>query len=531
MSKTVQFVEETLRNGNLSLWATRMDTRTMLGVAGVIDRAGFQRACVSSGAAFDTAIRFLREDPWDRLRLLRGEMKSTPLEFLVRGRNLIGWKRYPDDVAALMIRCLRRVGIDWMLIFDALNDFRNIAFHIRYAKEQGLKVSAYLSYSVSPVHTDEYWVRKATELVDLGVDVVQLGDPAGLLNVKRADALIPALLNAVKERAELMLCVHTSTGQGHACYKVGMQHGVRSFATTALPLSNSESLPATTDMFECVAALGFEHNVDPALATEIDHYFSYVAMRDDKQVGRPVQYDDADYQRYLQHQIPGGMISNFIKQHTEAGTLSRFPEILEEMGRVRAELGYPVMVTPFSQLVGVQATLNVMGGERYGTVPDELKLYVRGHYGEIPGRVDANVLDRILAGGDREPLDAAAIDSDEWMPKLRAQNVFVSDEELALRIFYEPSTLDAYRAAMKPIDRFSVVKTPLSALIQAALSSGRAQPISLKIPSDVSSLSYADARDALQIVRSASEDSNLNLFLPAFSLSLNWQNSSADQAV
>jgi oxaloacetate decarboxylase alpha subunit len=172
-------------------------------------------------------------------------------------------------------------------------------------------------------------------------------------------------------------------------------------------------------------------------------------------------------------------------------------------------------------LVGVQATLNVMSGERYGTVPDELKLYVRGHYGKIPGQVDPNVLDRILADGDRAPLDAAAIDSDEWMPKLRAQNVFVSDEELALRVFYEPNTLDAYRAALKPIDRLSVVKTPLSALIQAALSSGRAQPISLKIPSDVSSLSYADARDALQIVRSASKGSNLDLSMPAFSLSLN----------
>jgi pyruvate/oxaloacetate carboxyltransferase len=516
----VRFVEETFRDGQLSLWATRMDTRTMLGIAGTIDQAGFQRACISSGAAFDTAVRFLREDPWERLRLLRGEFRQTPIEFLVRGRNLIGWKRYPNDVAALLIRCLRRTGFDWMLIFDGLNDFRNIAFHIRCAKAEGLKVSTYLSYADSPVHTDEYWVRKALELVALGVDVVQFGDPAGLFNPERARTLIPALLKAIDGRAELLAAVHTSTGQAQDCYNACLQHGVRSLSTVALPLANSESLPATTEMMARVAALGLETEVDSARVRAIDSYFSYVAMRDQKPVGKPVRYDEADYRRYLQHQIPGGMMSNFVRQHREAGTLARLPEILDEMGRVRAELGYPPMVTPWSQLVGVQATLNVTSGERYGTVPDELKLYARGFYGELPAPIDPNVLDRILLKGDKEPLDPAAVDEVAMLPELRTRNAFVSDEELILRIFYDESTLDAYRAAMQPFDARSVVRTPLCALVEAALSAERPRQVSISIAADKGALCYADASDALQFVKAANAETQLDLTLPGFSLSL-----------
>lgn len=519
-SNTVRFVEETFRDGQLSLWATRMDTRTMLGIAGTIDQAGFQRACISSGAAFDTAVRFLREDPWERLRLLRGEFRQTPIEFLVRGRNLIGWKRYPNDVAALLIRCLRRTGFDWMLIFDGLNDFRNIAFHIRCAKSEGLKVSTYLSYADSPVHTDEYWVRKALELVALGVDVVQFGDPAGLFSPQRARTLIPALLKAIDGRAELLAAVHTSTGQAQDCYDVCLQHGVRSLSTVALPLANSESLPATTEMVARVASLGLEVDVDPERVCEVDSYFSYVAMRDQKPVGKPIRYDEADYRRYLEHQIPGGMMSNFIRQHREAGTIARLPEILDEMGRVRAELGYPPMVTPWSQLVGVQATLNITGGERYAIVPDELKLYARGFYGEIPAPIEPNVLDRILAEGDKEPLDPAAVDEVAILPELRARNAFVSDEELILRIFYDESTLDAYRTALQPFDVRSVVNTPLCALVESALSTEGPFRLSLNIVSDTEKLSYSDAGDALQFARATNADTQLDLTLPNFSLSL-----------
>jgi pyruvate/oxaloacetate carboxyltransferase len=497
-----------------------MDTRTMLGIAGTIDKAGFQRACISSGAAFDTAIRFLREDPWERLRLLRAEMPRTPIEFLVRGRNLIGWKRYPNDVAALLIRCLRRIGFDWMLIFDGLNDFRNIAFHIKCAKAEGLKVSTYLSYADSPVHTDAYWVRKALDLVALGVDVVQFGDPAGLFNTARAQTLVPALLEAIAGRAELLISVHTSTGQAQDCYEVCMRHGVRSLATVALPLANSESLPATTEMIERAEALGLEVGVDKTLVREIDAYFGYVALRDGRQVGKPVRYDEADYRRYLQHQIPGGMMSNFVRQHREAGTLGRLPEILEEMARVRAELGFPPMVTPWSQLVGVQATLNVTSGERYGTVPDELKLYARGFYGEVPAPIEPNILDRILADGDNEALDPGAIDEESVLPTLRAQNPFVSDEELILRIFYDEKTLDGYRTTMCSLDGRSIVKTPLGALVEAALAKKSIRSASVKVSTDAACLSYANAQDTLEALNAMGPGTRMDLSSPTVSISV-----------
>ena len=519
MSDMVGFVEETFRDGQLSLWATRMDTRSMLGIAPTIDKAGFERLCVSSGAAFDTSIRFLREDPWERLHLLRSTMPRTPIEFLVRGRNLIGWKRYPDDIAALMLRCLKRVGFDWMLIFDGLNDFRNIAFHIVCAQREGLKVSTYLSYADSPIHTDDYWVKKALELVDLGVDVINFGDPAGLVNVERARTLIPALLAAIDGRAQLLISVHTSSGQAVPCYEEAMRHGARSVATCALPLANSESLPATVDIMESVASLGLECGLDRRYVDEIDAYFHYVAAREGKPVGKPVKYDADAYNAYLGHQIPGGMISNFVNQHRESGTLHLIPEILAEMGRVRAELGYPPMVTPWSQLVGVQATLNVTTGQRYGTVPDELKLYARGSYGALPAPIDPNILDRLLNGGAKTPIDPLDFEGVLSLKEIRAQNAFVTDEELILRIFYDQKTLAEAKHHIRPADKRNVVSKPHLALVEASL---RAQPdasVGLEVQ-DGAGLSFNDASTILSLVAEGGELGALSVTTPSFSLSI-----------
>ncbi|SDT11044.1 hypothetical protein [Bradyrhizobium canariense] len=520
MSKTIRFVEETLRDGQLSLWATRMDTRTMLGIAGTLDEAGFQRACISSGAAFDTAIRFLREDPWKRLRLVRAAMPKTPIEFLVRGRNLIGWKRYPDDIAALMLRCLKRAGFDWMLIFDGLNDFRNIAFHMACAKREGLKVSTYLCYAESPVHTDEYFVKKALELVELGVDVINFGDPAGLLNAARAQTLMPALLSSIADRADLLISVHTSTGQALECYEEAMRHGARSVSTVALPLANSESLPSTIDIMRSTEKLGFDCGVDRRAVEKIDAYFAYVALRDSKPVGKPVVYDEQAYQEYCGHQIPGGMISNFVNQHREAGTLNLLPTILTEMAQVRAELGHPPMVTPWSQLVGVQATLNVTTGQRYATVPDQLKLYARGSYGQIPAPIDPNVLDRLLAGGPSTPIDPLAFDGEPTLREIRAQNAFASDEELILRIFYDEATLAEARRLTKGINLSAVVDRPVKALVEAAVAAPIESSVNLEVKSNRENLTYGDASHVLEVIRAADGLDRVDLQTPAYSLSV-----------
>lgn len=520
MPDTIRFVEETFRDGQLSLWATRMDTRTMLGIAGTIDKVGFERACISSGAAFDTAVRFLREDPWERLRLLRGAMPKTPIEFLVRGRNLIGWKRYPDDVAALMIRCLKRVGFDWMLIFDGLNDFRNIAFHIGCAKREGLKVSTYLSYAESPVHSDEYWVKKALELVELGVDVINFGDPAGLFNATRAQTLMPALLTAIAGRAELLISVHTSTGQALECYEAAMRHGARSMSTVALPLANSESLPSTIDIIRSATKLGFHCDLDQRAVEEIDAYFGYIALRDHKPIGKPVIYDEQAYQEYRGHQIPGGMISNFVNQHREAGTLELLPRILTEMAQVRAELGFPPMVTPWSQLVGVQATLNVTTGKRYGTVPDQLKLYARGSYGQLPAPIDPNVVDRMLTGGPSTPIDPFAFEGESTLDEIRAQNAFVSDEELILRIFYDESTLEESRRLTKAVSLSEVVDRPVKALVEAAVGGQLESSVDLEVKGSRESLTYEDASHVLEVMRAADGLDRVEMNTPAYSLSV-----------
>lgn len=468
MVKEVEFEDETFRTAPQSLWATRMRTETMLGIAPTVDEAGFAKACVTSGAAFETAVMYLYEDPWERLRLLRQLMPKTPLNFFIRSRNLMGWQMFPNDVVELFLTCIQRTGIEWVEVFDGLNDLSIIEWHFHVAKRLGLKTTALLSYNKSPVHTDEYFADKARELVRLGVDVVDLSDPCGVLLPERLRTLIQTVRSALEGKAKLAFFAHSNTGISGDCYREAMEVGIDSLKTVTLPLAYGYSLPASIDMLDAARELGIRVSINERRIREIDDYFYWSAYAEKKPRGRckPVPFDPEEYKKYAAHQIPGGMMSNLENQLSELGLLDKLPEVLDEAARVRKELGYPVMVTPFSQWVGVQAVFNVVEGERYRTVPQEVRQYVRGAYGRPAAPIDPNCMDRVLAGGEKEPIDPSVNYNVPMVEKFRAENgPFKSDEELLLALFNTRQTMQKFYQNKKTIALHPVVKKPLVALI------------------------------------------------------------------
>jgi pyruvate/oxaloacetate carboxyltransferase len=444
-----------------------MRTETMLGIAPKVEEAGFTKICVTSAAAFETAVMYLYEDPWERLRLLRRAMPKTPLNFFIRSRNLMGWKMLPNDVIELFLKCIQRMGIQWVEVFDGLNDLSMIEWHFRVAKKLGLQCTGHISCTESPVHTDEYFAAKARELVRLGVDIVNLSDPCGAMVPERVRSLVIAVRQALNGKAKLGFFAHDCTGVADDCYIEAMQHGVDILKTVSLPLAHGYSLPATMDILSHARRIGRKVRVDEQRIKEIDDYFFWAAYEEKKPIGKRVRFDPVKYEKYVAHQIPGGMMSNLENQLLELKLLHKLPEVLEEAGRVRQELGYPVMVTPYSQLVGVQAVFNVVEGERYRTVPEELKLYVRGAYGRPAAPIDPNALDRILAGGDKEPIDPSENFSEPLVSKVRAeQGSSLSDEDLLLTIFNTRETMEKFYQNKKTIESHPVVRTPLAFLIK-----------------------------------------------------------------
>lgn len=464
--KKLKFVEETFRDGQQSLWATRMRTQSMLPAAPIMDQAGFSNVTAISGAAFEASVKFLYENPWERLKLMRRLMPNTPLNFLIRGRNVVGWRRFSNDVVELMIQTIKGIGLDWIMIFDGLNDMRNIEHHIKTGKKMGLNVIGCIMHTESPVHTDQYYANKAKQLVEYGVDAILFEDASGVITPQRTRTLIPALRQAAGG-IELQFQSHGSTGLALECYREAIKGGVDTVSTASLPIANRDSIPATIDIMQEARQLGIPVELDEAKVRELDDYFFWVAYQEKKAVLPPFSFEPAAYRKYVHHQIPGGMMTNLISQLTELGILHRLPEVLEEAGRVREELGYPVMVTPLSQFVGVQATFNVLEGERYQTVPADLRLYARGYYGELAAPIDPNVLDRILADGDKEPLDPAADFNERFIDKVRMeQGPFISDEDLLLNIFNNRLTMQTFYQNYQPIKMESVRRSPIVELVK-----------------------------------------------------------------
>lgn len=394
--KRLLITDVALRDGHQSLLATRMRTEDMLPIAQKLDAVGFWSLEVWGGATFDTCLRFLKEDPWERLRALRAAMPNTKLQMLLRGQNLVGYRHYADDVLERFIERSAANGIDVFRIFDALNDVRNLDQAVREVKACGKHAEAAISYTVSPVHSIDRFVVMAKKLEDLGADTLCIKDMAGLLAPLDAYHLMRRLKAAV--RIPIHLHSHYTSGMASMSSLMAILGGLDMLDTAISPLAGGTSHPATETMVASLRNTPYDTKLDLASFLPITEHF--------REVRRKYRQFESDFTgvdaEILTSQIPGGMLSNLAAQLSEQNALDRMKEVLEEVPQVRKEMGFPPLVTPTSQIVGTQATLNVLTGERYKVITTETKNYFLGLYGRAPGSVDKEIMARAI--GDEEPI-------------------------------------------------------------------------------------------------------------------------------
>jgi pyruvate carboxylase subunit B len=394
--RRVEFTDVTCRDGIQSLLATRVRTEDLLPAVEKLDKLGFWSLEVWGGATFDVCLRYLKEDPWERLKKFREVAKNSRLEMLVRGQSLVGYRHYPDDVVDAFIKKAVDDGIDVVRVFDALNDVRNMERAIRSAKEAGAIVKGAISYTISPVHTIDKYVEIAKQLADLNVDIISIKDMAGLLSPKMAYELVKRL----KEEIGLPVHVHAQTTSALAmmAYLKAVEAGADIIDTDCYSMSLQTAHPTGETMIYALKEFGYEIPVDMQGYKEVGDYMVGVRKKYKKYDVAP-PWPDVDV---LIHQIPGGMITNFMSQLKEQGLEDKLNEVLEEVVRVREDLGYPPLVTPTSQIVGTQALMNVIHGERYKVITKEVKDYVKGLYGRPPAPIKEELIKKIL--GDEKPI-------------------------------------------------------------------------------------------------------------------------------
>ena len=452
-------IDTTLRDAHQCLWATRMRTAHILPVLDRFDRAGFDSVDLMGAIQFDVCVRYLREDPWERVRLAHRGAPHTRFRSLIRSRNLISFDFLPDDIVELWIDRLHANGFRVIGSFDGLNDVANIAPGLRRAKALGAYTFGALAYSESPVHTDALYVRTAQALIaQADVDAIMLKDAGGLLTVDRIRTLVPALRAVIGERP-LELHSHCMTGLAPLVYLEGARLGCDQLHLSIKPLANGAAQPAVQTVARNLRDMGYDVPVNDAAIDEIGAHFAAVAEREGKPVGVPREYDAFHYR----HQIPGGMLSNFRAQLAHAGLSDRFDALLEECARVREELAWPIMITPFAQFVGTQAVLNVLHGERYRIVPDEVKKYVLGYYGELLAPVDPQAKDRIVENGART-IALTPRPPEPAVAALRRRYPEATDEERLLRYMLTDMQVDAMLAAA-PAALDDVAASPLVELV------------------------------------------------------------------
>ena len=390
--RRIRITDTTLRDAHQSLWATRMRTDDMLAVAGEVDNGGYYSLECWGGATFDVCLRFLRENPWERLRQLKAVCTKTPLQMLLRGQNILGYKNYPDDVLERFIALACENGMDIFRIFDALNDTRNLAKAIQAVKKYGGHAQGTICYTYSPAHTVEKFVSIAKEQDAMGVDTLCIKDMAGILTPAAATALISALVKAVK--VPVQVHSHMTSGMAVAMYLSAVKAGAGAIDTAVSTLSGFSSQPPTESLVAILESEGYDTGLNHAMVAKANAHFKALKKVREPSAGLGESVD-ADV---LEHHIPGGMISNLRSQLQQQGALDRLPEVLEELPRTRADMGYPPLVTPTSQIVGVQAVLNVLAGKRYEMVTQETRDYVKGLYGRSPAPINAKLAKQILNG-------------------------------------------------------------------------------------------------------------------------------------
>ena len=405
MAKKLRICETVLRDGHQSILATRMRYEQMEPVLGLLDDIGYEALECWGGATYDSCLRFLNEDPWERLRKLKANLKNTPLQMLLRGQNLLGYKHYSDDVVEAFCNAAVKNGIDRIRIFDALNDPRNMEAAIKYSKKAGAHVQSAMVYTISPVHTTESFLKVAETLVEMGTDSLCIKDMSGLLGP--ADAY--DLVSTFKKRfGELPIDLHShfTCGLASTTYWEAAKAGVDIIDTAISPFAHATSQPATETMIEMFKGTEWDLGLDLDKYIPLVDHFRKVKQQIAEEFNlKPASDVIPAVRRY---QIPGGMLSNTQNQLNEMGMGDRFFDVMDEMPRVREDLGYPPLVTPTSQIVGTMAMMNVMMGDRYKMVPNEVKDLVRGKYGALPGKISDEIRQTII--GDEQPITCRPAD-------------------------------------------------------------------------------------------------------------------------
>ncbi len=401
-SKKVLVTEVVLRDAHQSLLATRMRTEDMLPICDKLDKVGYWSLEAWGGATFDSCLRFLKEDPWERLRKLKKALPKTPIQMLLRGQNLLGYRHYSDDVVEAFVKKSAECGVDVFRIFDAMNDMRNIAVSVKAVLKAGKHAQGAICYTTSPVHTTEHFVEMAREMEKMGCQSIAIKDMAGLITPARTVEIFSALSRAVK--VPLAFHSHTTVGMANISMYLAVENGARHVDTAISSLSWGTSHSPTESMVVAFRDTPYDTGLNLELLQEIGFYFRGVRKKYHQFESEYAEIDT----RVMINQVPGGMISNLSNQLKEQGALNRMNEVLAEIPRVREDLGYPPLVTPTSQIVGTQAVLNVLTGKRYKSITNEVKLYLQGRYGQAPGKINETV--RNMAIGDEEVITCRPAD-------------------------------------------------------------------------------------------------------------------------
>ena len=437
----VNFTETVLRDANQSLIATRMPFSDFEPILSTMDKAGYYSLECWGGATFDSCLRYLNEDPWERLRKIRAACPNTKLQMLLRGQNLLGYKHYPDDVVRLFVKKSVENGIDIIRIFDALNDVRNIEVAVDETLKNGAIASGTICYTLSPIHNLESYVKLAKQIESLGVGSICVKDMAGIMSPKEGYDLVKALKETVK--VPVVVHTHSTTGLGFMTLLKCVEAGADVIDTAISSFSGGTSQPATETLVYALRQLGYEVGVDEKVCKEINDFFKPIRDKALKSglLNPVVMGTQTDA---LIYQIPGGMLSNLVAQLTAQKKLDKLDEVLEETPRVRKDLGYPPLVTPMSQMVGVQATANVLAGERYKNISKEVKSYIKGEYGKAPGEVSPELQKLVL--GDEKPYTGRFADTLE--PGVEAAGAYLGsratcDEDVLSYIAF-PAQAEAF---------------------------------------------------------------------------------------
>jgi len=440
MSK-VKITETVLRDGHQSLIATRLSTEEMIPILEEMDAIGYHAVEMWGGATFDASLRFLYENPWERLRIIRKYMKNTKLQMLLRGQNILGYKHYPDDVVKEFVKRSVGNGIDIIRIFDALNDTRNLRVALEATKAAGGHAQAAISYTISPAHTTETFVNLAKEMESMGADSICIKDMSGLLTPYYSYELV----KAIKESTSIPLELHSHATSGLASmtYLKGIEAGADIIDTAISPFALGTSQPPTESLIATLQGSKYDTGIDLKKLNSISSYFNKIrekslesGLMDSKVLGVDINT--------LVYQVPGGMLSNLVSQLKMQNALDKFEEVLKEVPRVREDLGFPPLVTPTSQIVGTQAVLNVITGERYKMVPKEVKAYVKGMYGKPTVTISKEIVDKII--GDEEQITCRPADLLDPM---------LESEKGKMAEFYEePEDLLSYILFPQPATEF-----------------------------------------------------------------------------